>query len=196
LNLRALWIGFSEEGLLQRVVDLSILFESLAVNVSLQNLTLSENYIEDEGMRKLAKAFRNNTTLSYLDLGDNPFQEEGAEDLLSLVRGCPAIESVRFENHYMMYRCADEIKTLVRFNYVDRRLLRKPIDIPMSLWPYALSRVQEGCGERFYSHATAPDVLFRLLRAPTGDFGLPLSFRIATSQLSIKNVNIVKSQSS
>lgn len=179
LNLRALWINFSDDGLLQRLVDLALLFESLSVNTSLKKLTFSENYMENEEMKRLATALRDNSMLSYLDTGDNPFQEEGAEALLSLVRNCPTIESIRFENHYMMYECAEKIKGLVRFNYVDRRLLRYPLNIPMPLWPFALSKVQEGCGERFYSDTAGPDVLFRLLQASTGDFGLPLSLRIA-----------------
>jgi hypothetical protein len=180
LNLRALWIGFSEEGLVQRLVGLANLYHSLSVNKSLQNLTLSENYLENDDIDELTTALSSSPVLSFLDVADNPFEEKGAETLLRLVYGCRALESVRFENYFMTYRCADAIKTYARFNYADRRLVDRPVNLPLSLWPNALSRVQNGCGDRIYSYNGAPDVIFHLLQSSTGDFGLPLSLRIAT----------------
>ena len=181
LNLRALWVGYSEEGLLQRTVDLSGIFQSLARNLSIRRLTLSENYLEDEDMERLQSVLTQKDNLNFLDLGDNPFTEKAARVLLYLIQKYPSIESVRFENHYQRYRCADEIKPRARFNYVDRRLQRKSVDIPLQVWPHALARVQKQCSEKSFSEATAADVILRLLQEPTGNFGLPLSFRIATS---------------
>jgi hypothetical protein len=178
LNLRALWIGYSEEGLLQRLVDLTMIFESLRKNKSLQSLILSENYLENEEVSKLAKALQRKDTLSHLDLGDNPFTEKGAETIFRLVCACSLLESVRFENHFMVYRCAEAIKTQSRSNYVDRRLGNNAINTPLAVWPRILSHVQECDGERFYSNEGSPDIIFHLLRSTTGKFGLPLSYRL------------------
>jgi len=182
LNLRALWIGYSDLGLLERVVDLGTLFEAIAKNDSLQNITLSENYLETDDVKRLIGAFPQKTNISFLDLGMNPFQEKGAQAILTLVRECTSIEVVRFENDFTTFGCADAIKTHALFNYVDRRLMQKPCDIPLSVWPRALSRVQEGCDGKSYPESGVQDILFRLLRAQTGQNGLPLSFRIAINR--------------
>lgn len=179
LNLRALWIGISEDGLVQRIVDLSKLYAALAANQSLQRLTLSENYIESPDLEILEATFSRGCKLSFIDVADNPFDEGGAKALLRLARLSTSLESIRFENHFIKYECTDAIKTQVRFNFFDRRLVTAPVDIPMGLWPFALSRAQESCGEMPFFEDGTPDTVFRLLLSRTGRYGLMLSHRIA-----------------
>ena len=180
LNLRALWVGFSEDGLLQRFVDLSNLFQSIGSNKSLQTLTLSENYLDGRDIEGLCSEVEKNNHLLYLDIGDNPFDERGAQNLLRLLRDCSSIESIRFENPYLRYKCANTIKLFARLNYMERRLLEKSINMPLSLWPRAFARVQDECDSRYDSTDFSADIIFRVLHLCTGDFGLTLSYRVAT----------------
>lgn len=183
LNLRGLWIGFSQ-GIVQRLVELSSFFDSLRDNSSLRVLTLSENYLTSIDLKKLAAALEGNSTLKVLDLSHNHFEEEGANALLQIVQRSPSLEVVRFENHLCRYRCNDEIKMHAHFNWVDHRLLQ-PKDLITTIWPKALARVQENCDDRHHARDCLPDVLFRLLRAPSGKSGTPLVVSAAMSMSSV-----------
>lgn len=182
LNLHGLWLGFSEEGLLQRTVDISDLFQAMAKNSSLQRLTLSENYLENGDISLMTKALQQKKSgIKFLDIADNPFGEEGAKAILQMTRNCPTLESIRFENHFMNYKCTEAIRTYTRFNYVENRLLRPEDPIPLFLWPTILSSVQRRCGDRYCTDGEASDVLLRLLRSPVGETSLPLNFSLATN---------------
>jgi hypothetical protein len=184
LNLRALWIGFCEEGLMQRFVDLTNLFQSVGANRTLQSLTLSESYLENMDVEKLCSAVEQKDDLIYLDIGDNPFSESGAKLLLDLVRNGSCIESVRFENIFIPYKCAGSIKLLARWNYLDRRLVNKSANVPLSLWPQAFATVQSDYKGRYDSTDFSPDIIFRFLNTSSGEFGHPLSYRMANQKCS------------
>ena len=183
LNLRGLWIGFSQ-GQVQRLVDISSFFDSLHDNSSLRVLTLSENYLASIDLKKLAAALEGNSTLTVLDLSHNHFEEEGANALLQIVQQSPSLEIVRFENHFCRYRCNDEIKMHAHFNWVNHRLLQRK-DIVTTIWPKALARIQEKCDDRHHARDCLPDVLFRLLRSPSGESGTPLVVSAAMSMSSV-----------
>jgi Ran GTPase-activating protein (RanGAP) involved in mRNA processing and transport len=183
LNLRSLWVGFTEEGLVQRFVDLVPLFQALSENGSICNLSLSENYLEDKEVLQLSKALlsRQKQDLRCLDVGDNPFEQKGAECLIDLVSNTRSLHHIRFENHYMQFQSGEFIKLLVEFNYYDKVLVDKSAHIPLSLWPKALAKVQEQQNqeENALGESRVPNHLFRLLRSSTGPFGHELSLQIA-----------------
>lgn len=180
LNLRALWVGFTDEGLLQRFINIAPLFDALAVNRSLKDLTLSENYLEDEDLLMLKRALltRPSKMLRHLDVRENPFGEMGAKGLEHLVRSHRNIASIRFENDIMPpYRCGELVKLLADFNRFDRLLVHRPVDLSMSMWPHAFERMQRHPTE---SNDAGKNLMFRFLRSPTGPYGHELSLRIAT----------------
>jgi hypothetical protein len=179
LNLRGLWIGFSQ-GQVQRLVDLSSLFDSLNDNSSLRVFTLSENYLTSIDLKKLSASLEGNSTLKVLDLSHNQFEEEGANAVLQIVKRSPSLEAVRFDNHLCRYRCSDEIKMNAHLNWVNYRLLQ-PKDIFTTIWPKALARIQEKCDDRHHARDCLPDVLFHLLRFPSGESGTPLVVSAAMS---------------
>lgn len=180
LNLRALWVGFSEEGLLQRFVELPDLFQNIGINQSLQSITLSENYLDSRDIKDLCSEIEKKADLLYLDIGDNPFDERGAIFLLEFLRERSSIESIRFENHFVRYKCAGDIKLSARFNYMKRMFLAKASNMPLPLWAHAFARVQDDCYSPHDPTDYSADVIFRVLHFSTGKFGLPLSFRIVT----------------
>lgn len=185
LNIRGLWVGFSEEGLVQRFVDLRPIFYALSMNVNLRALTISENYLEDNDARQLSEALlvSPNRKLMFLDVGDNPFQETGATSLIEVVQTVRTLCAIRFENSFMLYSCANLVKLLAEFNRYDRLLVDKAVHIPLPLWPQALSRVQEQQPENTISNDTlSTNLLYRLLQSPTGPYGQLLSLRIATNR--------------
>jgi Leucine Rich repeat len=182
LNVRALWIGFSEEGLVQRYVDLEPLFDALSFNTSLRHLTISENYMEDEDIHQLANALLTSPcrALTFLDVGDNPFKEAGATSLLEVARGVRTLRFIRFENRFAQYHCADLLKLLAEFNRYDSLLLDKSVLIPMALWPFALSQVKaQETEDSMQDEKRSSNLLYWLLQSSTGPFGQHLSIRIA-----------------
>lgn len=178
LNLRGLWIGFYQ-GLVQRQVDLSPLFQAIRSNSSLQSITLSENCLLGRDVKELGTALKDNTTLSYLDVSHNDLGEDGARELVTLLQNSAALEQLKFENNFCRFRCTSEIKAHAHFKWIDKRLLSRTSDTPLSVWPTAMVRVDEMCDERYFARECIPDVLFRMLRAPSGASGLPLAVRIA-----------------
>ncbi|KAL3903737.1 MAG: hypothetical protein SGILL_010333 [Bacillariaceae sp.] len=195
INLRSLWVGFTEEGLYQRFVDLMPLFEALAENRSICNLSLSENYLEDQEILKLSHALQSRQTekLQSLDVGDNPFKQTGAEDLLNLVKNVPTLCRIRFENHFMHYCVAELVKVLAEANHYDKVLINKPVHVALPSWPNALAKIQKQQlkEETSLDSSRATTHLFRLLRSPTGPFGHELSVRIAmqsSEQKTLKKV--------
>eukprot|EP00980_Cylindrotheca_fusiformis_P028961 scaffold22680_cov107-Cylindrotheca_fusiformis.AAC.30 len=179
LNLRALWTGFSEEGLVQRFVDLTNLFHSISGNRTLQSLTLSECSLGSMDLESLCSALKQHLHLVFLDIGDNPFSESGAKALLELIRDGSCIESVRFENHFLSYRCAGSVKLFARWNYLSRRIVDNCSTLPLSLWPKVFERLQSDCKGRYDSTDFSPDSIFRLLNTSSCEFGHHLSYRIA-----------------
>jgi hypothetical protein len=189
LNTRGLWTSFSEDGLLQRYVDLHPFFDALSKNSTLRALTISENYIEDNDARQLANALlaSPNRKLKFLDARHNPFQEAGAMSLLEVVRSVHSICAVRFENNFLQYRCADLVKLLAEFNRYDPLLVDKAINIPMPLWPLAFSRIQkQHTLNPMPDEVRSSNLLYRLLQSPTGPFGQQLSLQISMHRESIK----------
>lgn len=184
LNLRALWAAYSEEGLLHRPVDLSSLYDAVSRNRSLQRLILSENFIEDVDASKLIDAIVQKGSLLHLDLGDNPFTEKGASALLMLSQRCPSMESIRFENIYIPYECADAIKAQTSINLFSNRLSKRGTTVPLNLWPNLIPCLKYGSGDKSYADEASPDLIYHFLQATTGDFGLQLSFQLATEDRS------------
>eukprot|EP00535_Pseudo-nitzschia_heimii_P004991 CAMPEP_0197192334 /NCGR_PEP_ID=MMETSP1423-20130617/24885_1 /TAXON_ID=476441 /ORGANISM="Pseudo-nitzschia heimii, Strain UNC1101" /LENGTH=434 /DNA_ID=CAMNT_0042645195 /DNA_START=96 /DNA_END=1396 /DNA_ORIENTATION=+ len=146
LNIGTLWTGFSNEGLVQRFADPKPLFSALQQNSSLCDLNVSENYLEDNEIEFLSKMLllRNNrSNLRSLDVRVNPFNENGAVSLLQLVRDVKTVQSIKFENSFIRYECAQLIKFQVEINYIEASLGKK-LDIPLSLWPNVFARIQQG----------------------------------------------------
>jgi Ran GTPase-activating protein (RanGAP) involved in mRNA processing and transport len=181
LNLRGLWIGFYQ-GLVQRQVDLSPLFQAIRNNSSLQSITLSENCLLGKDVKELGAALKDNTTLSYLDVSHNDLGEDGARELVTLLHNSAALEQLKFENNFCRFRCTGEIKAHAHFKWIDKRLLSRTSDTPLAVWPTAMVRVDEMCDERYFARECIPDVLFRMLSAPSGASGLPLAVRIAMNE--------------
>jgi hypothetical protein len=181
LNLRGLWIGFYQ-GLVQRQVDLSPLFQAIRNNSSLQSITLSENCLLGKDVKELGAALKDNSTLSYLDVSHNDLGEDGARELVTLLRNSAALEQLKFENNFCRFLCTGEIKAHAHFKWIDKRLLSRTSDTPLAVWPTAMVRVDEMCDERYFSRECIPDVLFRMLSAPSGASGLPLAVRIAMNE--------------
>ncbi|CAJ1955331.1 unnamed protein product [Cylindrotheca closterium] len=179
LNLSSLWIGFGEEGLLQRFVDLIPLFQAVAENRSLHSLALADNHIENIEIKELCYAMKKRDDLIYLDIAENPFNEIGAEVLRGFVQQATSMEGIRFENTYMQYRCAESIKFLVKWNSLSSRLGGCK-SMPLSLWPLAFARLKSELNDRYDHTDYSSDATFRLLHTLNGEFGHPLSFRIAT----------------
>ncbi|KAG7343041.1 hypothetical protein IV203_020986 [Nitzschia inconspicua] len=190
LNLRSLWVGFSEEGLLQRLVDLEPLFNAISENESICHLSLPENYLEDDEIVKLTSSLsaRSQKNLRFLDVGDNPFEEKGAMLLADLVQRFCSIQAIRFENHFMHYQCSELVKLLAEFNGFRHWLLDERVNISLSVWPYALEKVQQrkdnDDGDNHPTQQRAANHLFRMLRSATGPYGHELSIQIAIHNLS------------
>jgi len=155
----------------------------LQENSSIQRLTLSENYLEDADIKKMSESFRTKTKIKFLDIADNPFSEQGAESVLQLVQECPSIESIRFENHFLTYKCQEAIRTFARFNYAERRLLHQTGNVPLSVFPTIFSNVQTRCGDRYQTEGERRNMLFWLLRSPLGKAALPLNFQVAAHSM-------------
>lgn len=183
LNVGALWTGFSDEGLLRRFVDPRPLFSALGHNSSLCNLNISENYLENGEIQHLTDSIlsqKRSTNLCSLDVGVNPFDENGASSLLQLVRDLKTVQNLQFENSFMKYECAQLIKIQAEANYFDS-FIGKSVDIPLSLWPNILARIQRGTriGKSKKPSSLSSDHIYRLLQGRTGSYGKQLSFRIA-----------------
>jgi hypothetical protein len=144
---------------------------------------MSENYLGDNEIRLLVESIlsgKSKGRLQYLDVGDNPFEESGAMALERLVRTVKTLRAIRFENHFMNYRCSDLVKLLAEFNHYDNLLLNNQVDISLSVWSHVFARIQEcGTENNLPTDRTAPDHLFRMLRSSTGPYGHELSLRIA-----------------
>ena len=183
LNIANLWVGFSEEGLMQRFVDPKPLFAALQQNSSLYNLNISENYLEDDEIEYLTKMLLcrdNRSRLCSLDVSVNPFNENGAASLLQLVRDLKTLQSIKFENSFMRYRCTQLIQIQAEINYFGS-FLGKTLDIPLSLWPNVFARIQEGTKINQWKDGSklSTDHIYRFLRERTGSYGKQLSLRIA-----------------
>lgn len=178
LNLRALWASYSEEGLLRRMVDLSPLFKALGKNLSLRQLSLSENCIDTHDISQLAITVPR-TAMRHLDLGDNPFTEKGASLLFKMVQSCTQLESLRFENHYMTYSCAGAIRAAILINHYTCRIPKDSKAIPLSLWGDILSRIGQSSSHPHCTDNVAPSLVYHFLQATAGDSGLPLSMQFA-----------------
>jgi hypothetical protein len=187
VNLRSLWAGFTEEGLWQRVVNMDPFFIALSENQSIRRLSLSENYLEDDDIAKLIASLSSPSRkeLQFFDVGNNPFTEKGAALLVKLVQNACSIRAIRFENHFIRYRCSEQVKLLVEFNLYKQALVDKSVTVSLPLWPHALAKVQKGRlddGEDLLPEHRTANHLFRLLRSPTGPHGHELSIRIALHQ--------------
>lgn len=182
LNVSSLWVGFSEEGLMQRFVDLIPLFQGVAENYSLRSLSLADNRIENIELKELCYAMEKRDNLVYLDLSENPFNEIGAELLRVFVQQATSLEGIRFENSYLQYRCTESIKFLVQWNLLSSRIGECSKSIPLSLWPLAFARLRNQVNDRYDPTDFSKDVIFQLLNTLNGDFGHPLSYRIATQR--------------
>ena len=55
-----------------------MLFESLKNNTTLENLSLSNNQIGNDGAKNIAEALKINTTLEKLSLSNNQIGQQGA----------------------------------------------------------------------------------------------------------------------
>jgi Ran GTPase-activating protein (RanGAP) involved in mRNA processing and transport len=190
INLRSLWAGFTEEGLLQRLVDMNPVFQALSENRSICRLSLPENYMSDDDMAKLTASLLSPSKkeLQFLDVGDNPFNEKGATLLVNLVQRTCSIRAIRFENHFIQYRCSELVKLLVEFNHYHQTLIDKSVKVSLPLWPHALAKVQRlqlDGGLDPLTQQRAASHLFRLLRSATGPHGHELSLQIALHSLQV-----------
>lgn len=188
LNVRSLWIGFSEEGLVQRYVNLEPVFDAISKNESLRCLSISANYLEDKDVQQLTLALlaSPNKRLHTLDIRDNPFEESGADSLFEIVCGVRSLHAIQFENHFFQYRCTDLLKLHAEFNLYDTLLVDKAVDIPIPLWPRAFSRVQEQETANSKPNINrTTNVLYRLLQSPSGPFGDQLLLKLATHRKAV-----------
>lgn len=182
LSVSSLWVGFDEDGLMQRFVDLIPLFQGVAENRSLQSLSLADNHIENIEIKELFYAMKKRKDLVYLDLSENPFNEIGAEALGEFVQQATLLEGIRFENRYLQYKCGETIKFLVQWNLLSSRIREGSNSMPLSLWPHVFARLRNQLNDRYDQTNYSKDVTFRLLNTLNGDFGHPLSYRIAAQR--------------
>lgn len=178
LNLRALWIGFAE-GIVQRIVDLSSLYDALGENTTIRRLTLSENFVGSSDVQQLKQAFHNNSNLEFLDISHNPLGAVGANYALAIVNE-HRLKDLRFQNHFCRYPSADQIELQLEKNTLDDQLSslkKKP-----ALAPFILERIQKrtsrgDISKMESSPSLVPDLLFHVLTAPIGEeehTGMPL----------------------
>jgi hypothetical protein len=183
INLRALWIGFSDDGLLQRWSSLTPLYEALRKNTSISNFTLSENYLDDEDLCNLCKALsaRPTDTLRHFDVTRNPFQEVGAKSLEIMLRNMKGLVSVHFENDiFPPYNYAERLKFLAQINKVEQMVqLKSPTHDKPQIWPHAFAKIQGNIDE---STVSSSSIVFHLLRSTVGPYGKELSMQIATHE--------------
>lgn len=183
LNVGALWTGFSDEGLLQRFVDPTPFFSAIGQNSSLCDLNISENYLENQEIRRLTDSLLSRdrgSKLYYLNVGVNPFDENGASSLLRLVQKLKTVHHIKFENSFMKYKCTQLIQVQAEANYFDS-YLGKMLDMPLQLWPYVFARIQQPERSRKSEQFSelSPNHIYRLLQARSGSYGKQLSLRIA-----------------
>ena len=183
LNVGTLWTGFSNEGLMQRFADPKPLFSALQQNSSLCDLNISENYLEDDEIQFLSKILLSRcdkSDICSLDVRVNPFNENGAASLLKVAQNLRTVQSIKFENSFMKYECAQLIKFQVEINYFEASL-GKELDIPLPLWPNVFARIQQGTKINQWKNGSklSTDHIYRLLRERSGSYGEQLCLRIA-----------------
>jgi len=180
LNFRALWISFSEDGLLQRWVSLIPLYEALKNNTSIKNFTLSESYLEDQDICKLSRALaaRPSNSLYHFDVAGNPFQEAGVKSLETMLHTQKSLVSVHFENDiFPPYQCAAGLKFLAQINKVEQKLrLKSSSHTKTQIWPKAFEKIQKTVDDGLVSSSS---VMFHLLRSTVGPHGKELAMQIA-----------------
>ena len=183
LNVGTLWAGFSEDGLLVRFVDPKPFFSALTKNTSLRYLNVSGNYLDNKDIQQLTQSLSSQNwscALRSLDVGVNPFDEKSALSLLQFVRENPTIQTLELENPFIKYKCAQLIKIQTEANFFGS-FIQKSEDIPLSLWPTVIARVQKGQKPKRSKDVSelSTDHIYRLLRSSSGSYGKQLSFRIA-----------------
>ena len=181
LNFRALWISYSDDGLLQRLVSFIPLYEALKNNKSIKNFTLSENYLENQDICKLSSALaaRPSNTLHHIDVAGNPFQEAGVKSLEIMLHNQKSLVSVHFENDiFPPYQCAASLKFLAQINKVEQKIrLKSSVHTKVQIWPEAFEKVQKTVDDGLVSSSS---VIFHLLRSTVGPHGKELAMQIAT----------------
>eukprot|EP00538_Stauroneis_constricta_P011334 CAMPEP_0119561248 /NCGR_PEP_ID=MMETSP1352-20130426/17102_1 /TAXON_ID=265584 /ORGANISM="Stauroneis constricta, Strain CCMP1120" /LENGTH=636 /DNA_ID=CAMNT_0007609413 /DNA_START=37 /DNA_END=1947 /DNA_ORIENTATION=+ len=135
---------------------------SSTTNPVLEGLGLTDNAIDDEGLKAMAKYFGRIHCLKYLDLHRNPFTDEGKEALVKALSENRELERLDLDG------IPHPQKTYyINLNRGGRRLLqsKKKTSIPLGLWPVVLGRAN-----RLHFGRSAPnahlDVLYCLLRGP------------------------------
>jgi Leucine-rich repeat (LRR) protein len=71
----------------------------LAKCSALVNLDLSHNYIEQDGMEKLARVLRHCQRLKHLDLSTNMMMDDGVKMVAGVLPHCEALESLSLYNN-------------------------------------------------------------------------------------------------
>eukprot|EP00934_Nitzschia_sp_Nitz4_P009484 Nitzschia sp. Nitz4//scaffold84_size84139//38929//40323//NITZ4_005197-RA/size84139-processed-gene-0.98-mRNA-1//-1//CDS//3329559030//9474//frame0 len=182
LNLRALWVHYSEDGLLTKTVQLDAFYQALQTNTSLERLSLSANCLDDRDLTPLTQALHT-TNLVHLDLADNPYTEQGARCLLETIPHVPTLEFIRFENIYMRYKCASAVKAAVRINTYARLMDSLGPKPSLSLYAGALQTMGQLHTEGYdLSCDTAPALVFHFLRGTMGETSLPLLLHISSGR--------------
>lgn len=90
---------------------------------ALVKLNLSYNYIEAEGMEKLAIALRHCQGLKHLDLSTNMMMDDGAEMVARVLLDCEALESLDLGNNCISDKGAGMLAGVIgqckRLTYID-----------------------------------------------------------------------------
>jgi hypothetical protein len=158
---------------------MSNLFRALAVNTSLKELQIANNFLRDfDIVNELFQALRQNSSLKVLDLGGNNLPGEAIEALGDMLRKNTGLQRIRLNgnsiappdmqhlingtrhNTTLEYLTWDkESPLLIEYwcllNRCGRRFMKQPDSIPLGLWSHLLARPNQ---------EQQPDVAYQFLR--------------------------------
>lgn len=121
--------------------DARLLSKAISSNVHLEVLDIRENKIYDAGMESIGTALSKCTSsLQRINVMTNPFGKVGADALLDASKKNYRIIKIDIninDNHVLL---TDQIRYYTALNRGGRKLLCEK-NLPLSLWPHALERV-------------------------------------------------------
>ncbi len=141
--------------------DAEILALALRDNISLQKLDLRANKIKDAGAIAIAEHVVGHSGLKELFLFGNPFYKRGSAALYEAMRGNVQIEILNMDYNKSFY---DSIQCLTYVNQAGRRIF-KYNNFNSALWPLVLARTQI-VSQRSRGVCTCEDIIFHLVRGP------------------------------
>jgi len=78
------------------IKDIGYIQEALACNITLEYLDISNNYIDDEGMKHLSEALTNNMVLTSFHFAQNKYKSNGLVEFLSILSSNDTINNLTF----------------------------------------------------------------------------------------------------